>query len=435
VRAAGQSRFAVGAALAFLASACSCGRLPATTVTFKVKNKLTWPVFVHDEFNHLGTIVQKDDSGVWTDLREFAACACEECAEACGRCTCFGESSIARRIGPGESLERTWSGEFREQDQTTCLGGKVPCVGSRLPAQPGHYRVKVCYASSLSVAPTGKDRFPADFPSSALTCSHREFELPASGPVEVATIEPPGCRATSECEKGQLCQQGHCSSGCLPHAVPPLGGDWTVEVGGIDDRGFFEVTADPKTQAKTYLGTGKVSSVRFSSGTTNLTLIRYDAIGIDYTATFYYTLPGKRAVPFAVGDALEVVLVEFPAGDRKLARGLTLRQGGALLLAADNGRGGPVLSAQQIAPFEVSVDGESFACMGGDCGRRVHRKVTFRAGEKRETVEPGKTALFNVGAASFDAVAVGNYRDEVQGCGTSPSAPYVFMQKRDVQTP
>ena len=423
--------------LAALSASCaSCTDQPATPVTFTIANKLSWPIFAHDEFEQAGTVIQRDDNGTWVDLREAASCACEECGQVCGACTCLGEPTFARRIAPGATFDRVWPGEFREDDTDRCASGNVRCVGARRAVQPGHYRVKLCYASSLTGnLPGGKDRFAADFPTSALTCGVKEFDLPASGPVEVTTVEPPGCKITSDCAADQLCQQGRCSSGCLPSAVPALGGEWTVEIGGIDDRGFFKVETDPKTLARTYRGTGKLSSVRYSQGTTNVTLIRYDASQLDFTADFYYTLPAKRALPLVVGETLDVVLVEFPSGDRKLARGVTLRRGGALLLAADTGRGGPALASSLTAPFDLKTEGEPFACSSSDCGKRTHRRMTFLAGDKSATVEPGKSAVLSTGGSNYELVSAANYRDEAQGCTPQPITPFVILQTRDAQTP
>ncbi|MFN7130450.1 MAG: hypothetical protein ACK4N5_00110 [Myxococcales bacterium] len=425
-------------ATAFAALSVSCGSCiehAATPVTFRVTNTLPWAIYVHDEFDQLGTVVQRrEGDGSVTDLRETAACSCEECESACGRCTCFGVSSIVRRIAPGQSVERTWLGEFREDARTDCAaGGSVSCLGERRPAQPGAYRVKVCYGQTITGAPADAERFPAELPTTHLTCATADFEHPAEGVVEVKTVPPASCRVTQDCPAGQLCQNGRCSADCLPHEVPALGADWNVEIGGLDDRGFFDVTDNPDG-SKTYKGTGKVTTVRYTRGTTNLELFREGPNGLDYTAGLYYVLPKSRAVPIAVGSTVELTLVlHRQDGPRRLARGLTLKQNGVLLLAADTGIGGRVLDDALLAPFRVDSDGVPFACNPGDCGRRTHRQTTFASGERVQTVDAGKSAELELESGRYEVVAIGNYVDAVTGCGAMPVVPYVIMQSQDVQ--
>lgn len=412
-------------ALASTGACSSCGDLPASPVTFRVVNRLDWPIFVRDTADELGLQVQRYEDGNWRELSEFAACACDACSEICSPCSCPAKVAMVRRIGAaGGAAERMWNGEFREEDTANCWGSQRQCVGDRRAAQPGRYRVKLCWASSLPAASSDRDRFPADL-SGELNCATHEFELPAEGPVIVETAPPPACRSTADCKIDQLCLQGRCSSSCLPHEVPALDDTWNVEVGAPDNDGLFEASQLP-SGAKVFRGTGKVSTVSYTAGTTKLTLVR-TANGIEYLGSLYYRLPGTRAVPLQVGDELDVVVVDASTDSRRLVRAIAIRRGGVLLLAADTGRGGPVLPAAELSPFEVRFSEEPFACNPADCGRRFHRRIEFAAGEVTALLEPGKSSELKVGAETYDVVAVANYAEEVEGCGISPMTPYVVM--------
>lgn len=418
------------AALAFLALAPGCAACldqPATPVTFQIVNRFDWPIYVRDEFDQLGLNVQRDASGEWVDLAEWSECECEECSRACTTCECDPLETWARRVEPGGTLERVWAGEYRGRESARCLGEVLPCLGERRPAQPSIYRLKLCWAATLPGVPQGQERFRATFPAE-LTCSTQTFALPALGPVVIETAAPPACAFAVDCPAGQMCLGGRCSATCLPHGVPKLGGEWTLEIGVPDNAGFFEV--EESAGARIYRGTGEVANVRYSAGNTNLSLKRAGPNGIDLEATLYYVLPGQRALPLRVGETLKLTVVDHPGGTRARARAVTVSSGGKLLLAADNGFGGPVLAPQALGEFKVTPLAEVFACDSGDCGKRLHRRMRFESGEQVVELEPGKAATFAAGGETYEAVATANYADEVSGCGPSPMTPYLWMIKR-----
>jgi hypothetical protein len=425
-------RLGLAALAVALAAGCpSCLEQPARPITIHVKNALNWPVFVRDEDAQAGVQVLQYDRGAWTELSELAPCACQECTQACEsvECSCAPAPTWARRIDPGKTADRVWSGEYRSLERVSCfLLGARDCLGDRVAAQAGSYRVKLCWAATLSAAPPDSERFRAEFPTS-LNCTTREFQLPAEGVVEVQTVQPPGCRSAADCATDELCLDGRCSATCLPNDVPALGsGDWTLEVGSPDDAGFFQAT-QTGGGATVYRGAGKVASVRYSSGTTNLVLTR-TASGVEYTASLYYVLPGQRAFALSVGEEIDVTLVEYASGERKGARAIALRQAGQLLLLADNGRGGRVLDDAQSAPFSVGPSGDVFACGAGDCGRRMFRRLSFAAGSASLLLAPGKADVVEVAGQSYEAVAVASYSDEVAGCGPQPVVPYAVVWQR-----
>ncbi|MGC4115327.1 MAG: hypothetical protein QM765_12125 [Myxococcales bacterium] len=420
------------AALGLLVSpACSsCVDHPAEPVTLRVVNNLDHDVFVADEFEQLGLTVMRDQgTGDWKPMAEFATCDCQECSVACDACQCPQKPLWIKRIPSKKSAERVWQGEYRGDDKVNCYNGDVKvCLGDRLAAQPGRYRLMLCYASSVPGAPATGDRFEGTMPTDAnqLDCgSAIYFEIPSSDPIVIQTDEPPGCRGPQDCPTDQMCLSGQCSATCLPNLVPKIGGDWTVEVGQPDNFGFFKVT-DGANGAKIYKGTGTVDNARYTSGTTNLSLTRTEN-GIDLTASLYYTLPAKRALPLLKGDEVEVTVVDYVSGTRKMSRGISIKRAGKLALAADNGYDGPALDAAATLPFTVRAENDVFACEAADCGKRLHRYFQVGGGAQDLVLEAGNFGTVKSGSDTYEVVSVANYRDEVDGCGPRPMTPYVIL--------
>jgi len=419
-------------ALASVLPGCaSCIDQPAQPVVLRVVNKLAWPIYVQDDLDQAGLTVQRDAPGGWTDAKESATCACQECSQICTGCTCPTVEGWARRIQPGASVERTWAGEYRANDKVRCYGGPAePCLGKRQAAQAGTWRLKLCWATSLPTTPPDQERFQASFPSEGtLSCVTRTFDLPATGPVEILTDAPPGCTVATDCTGGQMCLGGQCSSTCLPNAVPKLTGEWGLEIGVPDNAGFFEVQPGTVSGSVVFRGAGKVTTVRYNAGTTNLTVSRV-VNGLDYTGSIYYTLPGRRALPLLVGDPVELTVVDFQSGPRKRARGLVLKVDGKVALIADNGFYGKALEATHLAPFEVDVAGAVFACDAADCGMRSHRRTLVRVVGEPQVVEAGKALEFADGEDTWEFVSVANYLDEVADCGPSPMTPFALIFQR-----
>lgn len=415
---------------AVLPACSSCVDHPAQPVTLRVVNNLDVPIYVDDGFEQLGMSVEHDTgSGAWRTMAEFATCDCQECSIACDPCECPAGLTWIRRIPPGGSAERVWQGEYRSDESVNCYSGEVkPCLGDRLAAQPGRYSLRLCFASSVAGAPDQGERFQGTMPTDPdrLSCTATQlFEVPAGDAVVIHPDQPPQCRGPQDCKTEEMCLGGMCSATCLPNSVPALGGDWTVEVGAPDNAGFFKV-ADGGNGAKVYTGTGTVDNARYTSGTTNLALVRWEN-GIDYTATLYYTLPGKRALPLVKGDEVEVTVVDHPSGVRKMSRGVALKRSGKLALVADNGYDGPALEPALVAPFAVMAENDVFACEQADCGKRFHRLFRVLAGDQALALEAGKAGTVLSGGDTYEVVGVANYTDEVDGCGPRPMTPYVIL--------
>ena len=100
---------------------------------------------------------------------------------------------------------------------------------------------------------------------------------------------------------------------------------------------------------------------------------------------------------------------------------------GVTLLVIDAGRGGPVLTPDDMQPFSVATEGEKFACDPGDCGRKIHRTMTFTAGGATLVLQPGTPQFQVVGGFRYELVPVANYLYDFSGCDPQPITPFVIL--------
>lgn len=419
-------------AIAAALVACTCQPPTPLSVTFRIKNPLTWPVFVADGQEQAGIIVQRPVAGGWADVAESLTCECLQCSQVCQRsCTCPLPPGMVRQVRGGEQHERSFAGEYRDNGSRACLLGNVgACLESPTVVSAGDaLRAKWCFANRLASPPPAEARFPGSIPESGAVCVTREFTLPVSGVIELSPPEPTTCASTAECRTAEreLCQSGLCSTTCLPSSVPPVGGSWTVEVLDPDNQGFFQVQ-EPATPGRvTYAGRGTVGAVRYETGSVRLTFVRDDPQLGRVTGALYLALPGGRAVPMNAGDPVEVTVVVSTDRDRPGARGAVLRRSGVTLLVADAGRGGPVLAPDDMQPFSVAAEGEEFACDPGNCGRKVHREMTLTAAGQSAVLRPGTPQKKLVGGYRYELVPVANYRYDYEGCGKGPVTPFAIV--------
>jgi hypothetical protein len=157
------------------------------------------------------------------------------------------------------------------------------------------------------------------------------------------------------------------------------------------------------------------------------------------TARFEVLLPtGTTPATFNQGDAVSIVLKKATAA-RENTAAVVVRDGlGNILLAADEGVGGPLLTALDLAPVAVNGENPLFACDPTQvCGKRNHRTVVFSTGTgataAQVEVEPGKSGTLAVGAGALQAVVVANYKDDktdTDHCGVEPVTSYVLVKTR-----
>lgn len=318
---------------------------------------------------------------------------------------------MAHRIRKGEKFTRRFDGNEHVATRADCGAGDLGpvCLQAGAPIAAGSYALQLCYATSVPGASQGADDFPATFDPRQLTCVTKSFGYPEQTTWEIAPPPPAPCGPGAECPGEQLCQKGVCSATCLANDVPPLGNGWDVAISIIDDQAFFTQSG---TSVVAFDGTGQVGQANDLGSDMRLTLTR--AVGVGHASgQIEVALPkGVTPVPFLAGETVAVHIVQARAV-RKNSAAVTIRDAaGNLLLAADMGRGGPLLTASDLAPFSVGGTGVAFACNQSDvCGRRVHRGILFNAGTAQVEVEPGKGAPVTVGSQSFVATAIENYAD------------------------
>ena len=318
---------------------------------------------------------------------------------------------MAHRIRKGGRFTRRFDGNEHIATRASCGTGDLGpvCLQPGAPIAAGPYALQLCYATSVPGASGGVDDFPSNIDPQQLTCLTKTFSYPDQTTWEIAPPPPTPCGANQECPGEQLCQKGVCSATCLANDVPPLGNGWDVSISIIDDQGFF-------TQSGTGViavdGTGQVGQANYLGSDMRLTLTR--AVGVGHASgQIEVALPkGVTPVAFLPGETVAVHILQAGAS-RKNSSAITIRDAsGNLLLAADMGRGGPLLGGSDLAPFSVDGHGLAFACNQSDlCGRRVHKGILFNAGSASVEVQPGQGAPVTVGAQSFVATAIENYAD------------------------
>ncbi len=422
--------FAVPVVVLALADCGGCPPANPTPVTFEIDNTLNWPIFVADEQQQAGISVQLPvGGGTWADAPESLTCPCQACDQICAGngCNCTPPAGVIRQIHPAASYQRKWSGQYHVKSSVSCfLGGAQTCLEAPTNAAPGqHLRAELCFANQLQTPPPSTDTFPGSIPQSNLQCVDREFTLPVSGVIVLSPPSAPNCNVTADCTGTQICQDGLCSTSCLPNQVPALSGTWSADVGDPDNQGFF--TQATSTDRITLTGSGTVGSIQYTSGDVQIGLYRNDATLGRVTATMYITLPGGRAAPMAVGDSVDVTVIESTDSTRPGANAAVFRRSGVTLLVIDAGRGGPVLTPQDMQPFSVATEGEEFACDPGDCGRKIHRVMTFTGGGVNVALQPGTSQVQVLGGYSYEFVPVTNYKYDYAGCDPQPITPFVIL--------
>jgi hypothetical protein len=421
-------------ALAASFGGCSCSPPTATPITLRAVNPLSLDLFVPDDTGLGGLSVLQGGALV----SEGPPCACEACETICsGTCACDPQPT-ARKLVAGGKFERTFSGTSRAVTRADCgvgdLGPLCYQTGENLPA--GTYTLRLCYASNVSATDKSQPTFPATFPDGTLTCVTKDFTYPDQTLVEISPTPPTPCSLANPCPTGQLCQRGLCSATCLLSGVPALSSTWTTNVSLIDNEAFF--TVNEGATETTYTGAGTVGQVVYNGLDLQLQVNRTVGVG-RATARFEVLLPtGTTPATFNQGDAVSIVLKKATAA-RENTAAVVVRDGlGNILLAADEGVGGPLLTALDLAPVAVNGENPLFACDPTQvCGKRNHRTVVFSTGTgataAQVEVEPGKSGTLAVGAGALQAVVVANYKDDktdTDHCGVEPVTSYVLVKTR-----
>jgi hypothetical protein len=423
-------------------SGCRCSSPPPTQITLKATNDLDFDIFVLNEVGEGGMSVDRPGAsgGAPTTIGEAPACSCLDCKNACsasinpdgGACACQSQLSV-HRIAAGQSFTRTFDGTEHAATRADCgVGDLGPvCFQSGQPLESGKYKLHLCYATNFTQGPQGDagNDFNATLPTSSLSCVDQDFTYPDQTLVEVKPPKPPPCGAANACPSGQLCQRGICSATCLPSGVPAEGATWNTSAEIYDDEGFFTNTSGPIVRST---GQGQVGSAIYNGNDLRLALTRVVGVG-HASGGINIVLPSTSPiVPFEPGETLNVLVIQADESrDNGQAAAITDANGN-LLLAVDQGPGGPLLSATDVAPFTIDPNGDVFGCdQEPICGRRVYRSMNFAAGSAPVSIEPGSMASLAGPGGDFRAVVVANYKDDsgdVQDCGLEPVNAYSLVR-------
>ncbi len=413
---------------------CRCSPATPSPVTLRVKNNTRDPIYVDDTRERLGLEVRREVGGQLFGFDE-QPCACNTCLQVCDtscRCPDAGTPFI-RRIGPGESAERTWSGVVQVSGLRSCGRGTEPCLDAENAPLDEPFTLRLCYTHQLvGVDPDSADggRVPGDFPAIGVSCIDKRF-APADGVAEVGPQRGADCTTTADC-KGQdeLCFGGACTAGCPGNDFPVLGSNWALSVARPDDRGFFATSTDGGVTNLT--GTGTVTSAVYNGTTLTLRLSRPGPVGEALTAALFVTFPRDNAAPIPVGGQVRVALVEKLSQANQNNRALVLRDAasGKLLFAADVAQGGRILSDLDLSPLSLSFGEVPVGCRTDACGRQLFFTSRFAVGADAVTLEPGKAASLNTtqGIYRFVNVSNGAWTDTL--CALSDIRPWTLWLER-----
>jgi len=146
-------------------------------------------------------------------------------------------------------------------------------------------------------------------------------------------------------------------------------------------------------------------------------------------------LPPGLSVPFTLGEQVSVRVKDLTRSAGGAQRGVVVRDAaGVLLLAADAAEQRPALTAEDTAPFQVDVEGETLGCTPTDCGRELQLSTRFTEGDGG-TVAPGVSPRVEVEGRGYRLLNVANARYARTTCRLGRFAPYAVLATRDEQAP
>ncbi|SEN09039.1 hypothetical protein SAMN05444354_13063 [Stigmatella aurantiaca] len=426
--------------LCLMASGCQCGPEVPVPVTLRIRNETSQAIFVDATDDTLGLRVQRRVRGQWYSFVEAPPCECLACDSICGGCACSVPVRPSRvwKLLPEVALEREWEGFVQVDETASCRddsGALQGCLKPEVPSVDETFRLELCYAVSVpSAGPTdGSAPVPGQLPADAQHCVRQEF-TPAEGVVEVRPLPPPPCTEGAACTApGTLCLEGVCTATCPTHAFPALGGAWQVRVLEPEEQGvpgFFTVRASPGTR-RSFTGAGTLTSVRYAQGTLTLHLSRPAVPSGEHKASVSFALPVEAALPLQAGEGVTVHVVDASSDELPENRALTLRDtAGTLLLAADPGQLGAVLSADETAPFAVAPLPAPVGCEDTPCGKRIFHRTGFRLGTGVWELRPGETVELSDPKATWHALNLANSEFLSGACPLKSVMSYVLVQRR-----
>lgn len=427
--------------LALTVSACRCGPDVAVPVTLRIKNPTQGPLFVDATDGRMGLTVQRNVVGEWVSFVEAPACECLSCDLVCGGCDCQQARPMTQimKVPPGESFEREWGGVVQVSGEEACPGqvvGGTPCLRAENAPVDETFRLSFCYSPS---APGSEDidggvARPGSLPEGSILCVERSFKI-EDGVVEIGPSRGADCQTHGDCTgAGELCFQGGCTTACPATGFPTVGATWQVRVPEPDDRGFFTVTQD--AQRVRSFGTGTVTSVQYESNTMSVYVTRPSPNGAALTGTLYVTLPPGTAVPLEVGETVSVEVIDASSRTNPENRAVVIRDmSGGLLLAADTGQKGAILTPALTAPFTVTSGDQVVACQHTECGKNLFRKTRFVTAGGASELDPGSSVEWVSEGQTWKLVNVTNGSYGSTWCNLDAQSSWVIVNQRVEESP
>jgi len=420
----------VASFLIVFAIGCRCGTSDPKSITLRVKNTSSAPIFVDDSNDILGLEVQRGIAGAWLGFEDTVPCACRTCDQVCdSTCSCGdgGPTSFVRKIQPGDTFERTWNGVVHVTSISTC---DVACLAPENAPTDEAFKLQLCYQSEvLGVELPDGGRLAAAYPKPDQTCVDKEFRI-ADGIVEVSPKKGTTCTQQSDCVGvGELCLAGSCTASCPANGFPVLGAGYALRIDSTDQGFFTTATADAGVAVST--GTGEITSVIYNGGTMTVRLKRTGPSGETLTAAVFVTLPMGQAAPVPQSAKVTVKLIDGSTSTNPENRALTIREAtGALLFAADHAQQGMLLKVDDTAPFTVTSTTPIIGCRFNECGKQLFFKTKFSNAPVESSLEPGKAALLTVPQGAFRALNVTDTSFGTTTCKLFDIRPFAIWREK-----
>jgi hypothetical protein len=430
--------------LCLAVTGCQCGTDTPTAVTFRIRNGTSQDVFVDATDSRVGLRVQRKVGEQWYTFVEEPPCPCLACGDICDGCTCEDDEVIrqVQKVPAGQSLERKWIGFVQVEETASCRdfsGEEQTCLEPEVPPLDETFRLELCYAASVPGVGSveGGVPVPGVLPDESTVCVQQEFTV-SDGVVEIGPKPPPPCARDAECTLPAVCLSEVCTTTCPAHDFPAVGGAWQVRVLAPEEQGVpgFFATSTTAGNRRLSTGTGTLTSVRYSNGAMTLQLSRPAAPTGEHKASLSVAVPTQASVALRVGEQLAVRLVDASTTSIPENRAITLRDSaGNLLLAADPGLQGALLSNEDTRPFTVASLTSTVGCEDTSCGKRSFLKTEFRAGTAVLALEPGESEEVVAANATWYVLNLSNSAYRSTSCTLKSLMPYVLVNRRVTQAP